>query len=846
MKRRHKYRILALAFLGATVLLVSTIFIPAMDSARIVGMSGNLEDSRFLVQKVDEGSPADAAGLRRGDLITAIDGRSIEEWWGVAHTRLSEYLLQRSTWEDRLIEVVAVRQGSPFNAWISARPLEPSELLSYFVARFVVILVLIALTVFLLSSNPKDSTALVIGVCFFSFIWWITFDRPNWPEFLSPLLMDYTSTEFLVRELMVTAGMQVALSAIIHVMLIFPRRLLPKRIHRVAVPLVYLLPLLVMALTMNQYLDTGLIDRMSDVYTVRLWLDSFLLVVLIVLISVNFRGLNTRIQEAQGRLLLRTAIVVVALHLLLWNIPALVTGTPVLPSYNWVLVIMLMIPITLTTSIANHHLFGIRGLIRRRIRYLETLSQRRREALGRRDDTIQSLSEEIEQLREELEAYMVSEESPAAKAGADTRLSRLEGEYPAIREARQEHLLGRSPLWIKVFEDAVLASRGDVPVLIAGESGTGKTQLARTIAAMNERAGERYREISCAQFEHADPAFALGKVFGIGKGHGLPNTTQSGQAGLLEECDGGVLFLDDFDRLPLNVQDLLLYPLEGKPFEPGIGSGPPRQVSLKFILATNRDVDELVAQGELRADVVARIGTRVRIPPLRERPEDIPLLIDHFVHVIGKEFDHEIESMTPATTKILRENQYRKGNVRELYSELRSAIGKASLEADPVLRSEYLSEQLLESVSREEARHPPVHGTGPRKTEQGGNHERGGRSASPEVSGELAVLRRHGFRIRPSEDELGLSHKSKTLSNHLRGRCIQALADNDWDLESAARALAGSEDKTVIVRIQRKMSRYLQSIEHSLAQGSEQRLFNNLPSAYHSALSAAIHRLANR
>lgn len=846
MRRRQQYRIFALALLGATLLLLFTVVPSSMHSARIVGMAGKAQNGSFLVQDVDRGGPAAAAGLRRGDLVVAIDGRSIAAWWDLAHTRLSEYLAQRRTWEGRAVEAVVLRDTGSERVHFTVRPLHPLELGAYYFPRIAVIVVMIVLTVFLLSSNPKDSTALVIAVCFFAFIWWMGFDRPNWPQFLSPLLMMYGPREFLARELMVTLGMQVAISAILHVMLVFPRVLPPRRFLRPVVVAVYALPIAVMLFMIGRYIPSGLLDHMSNVYDARLWHDSALLLLLVGLIFVNSRRARTRIQEEQGRLLLRTVVFVTVVHIALWNVPKLFTGEPLLPSYNWMLPIMLLIPIALTLSIANHELFGIRGLIRRRMRYLDAMAQRRRDALGRRDHTIRALTEEIGQLQQELEQYVAVDEPPDADSPAEDRLQQLEEEYPAVRDARRGNLLGRSPLWLQVFEDAVLASRGDIPVLVAGESGTGKTELARTINAMSNRPSTVYREISCAQFEHADPAFALGKLFGVGKGHGLPNVAQAGQTGILEECDGGTLFLDDFDRLPLNAQDLLLYPLEGKAFEPGIGSGPPRRASLKFILATNRDTDELVAEGELRADVLARMGARVFIPPLRDRPEDIPLLIEHLVRVIGDEFEHRIETVSPPAMKILRAHEYRRGNVRELYSELRTAIGKASLAHDPILRSEYLSEQLRGAVPGDASAERPA-----RERHRGAaTHPDGAGGSAParaaDPSRELEVLRRNGFHIRPSEHELGLSHKSKTLSNHLRGRCIQALRDHDWDLEVAARALAGSDDREVIARVRGKMTRFLQSIERSLAQGTEQRLFNNLPAAYHAALTAAIRRLARR
>jgi hypothetical protein len=105
------------------------------------------------------------------------------------------------------------------------------------------------------------------------------------------------------------------------------------------------------------------------------------------------------------------------------------------------------------------------------------------------------------------------------------------------------------------------------------------------------------------------------------------------------------------------------------------------------------------------------------------------------------------------------------------------------------------------------------------------------------------VLRQHAFEIRASEEALGLSHKSKTLSNHLRGMCIQALVDNDWDLEKAARKLVACDDRQVIARVQRKMQRYVRSLRERVGDGTEERLFNNLPSVYHKALSEAIRRI---
>jgi transcriptional regulator with AAA-type ATPase domain len=373
--------------------------------------------------------------------------------------------------------------------------------------------------------------------------------------------------------------------------------------------------------------------------------------------------------------------------------------------------------------------------------------------------------------------------------------------------------------------------------MIVGESGTGKTDLAWTIHRLGERRDAVYKAISCAQFEHADPAFALGRIFGIGTGHGLPNVPREGHKGLLEECDGGTLFLDDVDRLPLNVQDLLLYPLEGKPFEPGIGSGPARTVAVRFVFATNRDPEQLVTDGMFRADVLSRIGTRIDIPPLRERPEDIPVLIEHFTRQLSGELGHEITVISPGTRKLLCHYPFGEGNARELKLEIQKAIGKAMLENDNVLRAGYLSDKLGQPQTH--AEEPPAATSIPRA----------GRPAPPGrdrvavgVSRELAVLRKYRFQIKPAEDELGLSHKSRTLSNHLRGICIRALCANDWSPQRAARSLVQADAPAVTAKLEGKMRRYMENIRQNVRHGTERKLYNNLPVAYHDALSQAITR----
>ena len=434
------------------------------------------------------------------------------------------------------------------------------------------------------------------------------------------------------------------------------------------------------------------------------------------------------------------------------------------------------------------------------------------------------MQQEIQRLKEALDQYDVIEELETTNSDQD--MEKLEGQYPVLKDIRQNRLIGVSPTWKNVFEQVLMAAHGADPVLIVGESGTGKTDIAWAIHRLSSRKDQVYKQISCAQFEHADPAFALGRLFGIGRGHGLPNVSKEGQKGLLEECDGGTLLMDDFDRLPLNVQDLFLYPLEDKPFDPGVGSGPSRSVSVKFIFATNRKPENLVQEGKFRNDVLARIVTRVDIPPLRDRKEDIPLLVDRFTRHLSKELGHKITLVSNKAMNLLKSYSYPAGNVRELKAELQKAVNKASLEGDDVLRAGYLSQKLRPNHTEVETA-AKAGSVSPTRSDL---HE----------SRELEVLRRHGFQITSAEAELGYSHKAKTLSNHLRGICIQALVESEWDTDTAARTLAGENNPKEILKLKTKMERFLSRIEDNVKKRTPEKLFNNLPARYHEALNKTI------
>lgn len=776
------------------------------------------------------GSPADYAELEIGDTIVEQGGKSTKDWYSLFSKDLGSYLAERNEWRDSPIDHLVLRDNSELSILIHARKSSRGELLWFYLIRFGLSAILAGLALFIVFSKIESKAGFLCSLSFCFLVLWLLGGVRHWREFFHPYLQNVTLIKFLVIEPLFIFSSHLLLSTFLHFAMVFPvEREFFKRNRWIPIS-VYLFSPLILGFSMF-FVAGNISERYTAVYNLRLWIFSAYLLLALLMLLISYLTCKSPLHKERSRWVVISVTIAAGSYLFLWNIPKLIIGRPFLSNFDWLLLPLLLVPAAMTISIDQYHLFGIQGMIRRRIKNLEEYIQKEKEKAFSRDKEIQELGEEIKQLLSELDKYtMVEFPERASKTSSIEVMEKLEQKHPIIKAIRKERLIGKSPLWKGIFEEIILASHGEAPVLIVGESGTGKTDVAWAICLLGERRERVFKAISCAQFEHSDPAFAIGKLFGIGRGHGLPNVPREGQKGLLEECDGGTLFLDDFDRLPLSVQDLLLYPLEGKPFEPGIGKGPVRKVSIKFIFATNQEPERLVPEGRFRGDVLARIFARIQVPPLRERPEDISLLIDHFTAISAKELKHEISVISPKAMNLLLNYSYTAGNVRELKSELYKAIGKAMLEGDHTLRAGYLSERFW--VSKKVPPFVSEESSLPAQADS--------ISTSIDKSRELAVLRKHQFQLKPSEKELGYSHKSRTLSNHLRGICIKALSESEWDLEKAARKLAGKDDPKLIGKIKGKLNRFLYHIEKSVRKGTEEKLFNNLPAPYHPAFHSAI------
>jgi two-component system response regulator HydG len=274
-----------------------------------------------------------------------------------------------------------------------------------------------------------------------------------------------------------------------------------------------------------------------------------------------------------------------------------------------------------------------------------------------------------------------------ARAAEKTRLSRrnvaLEAE---LAEARVEGggfdgIVGTSTALQKLVQTARQVAASDIPVLVLGESGTGKELVAKAIHHNSHRRKQRLVTLNCAGLSES---ILEDELFGHVKG--AFTGAQSDRPGRFEHADGGTLFLDEIGDMPAAMQAKLLRVLENGEVV-RLGSNEPRQVDVRIVSATNRDLDQMVADRDFREDLFFRIkGVTLKLPPLRERREDIPILMHFFVNAAAERYGKDVGSIEPAVQQALMAYGW-PGNVRQLKSVVENMV---VLSPDDVLTEELL------------------------------------------------------------------------------------------------------------------------------------------------------------
>jgi formate hydrogenlyase transcriptional activator len=235
-------------------------------------------------------------------------------------------------------------------------------------------------------------------------------------------------------------------------------------------------------------------------------------------------------------------------------------------------------------------------------------------------------------------------------------------------EMGYEQIIGSSPSLKHVLELVETVAPSDSTVLLLGETGTGKELIARAVHERSRRKTKTFVKLNCA----AIPTGLLeSELFGHEKGAFTGAIIQ--KVGRMELADQGTLFLDEVGDIPVDIQPKLLRALQEKEFE-RLGSTHTRKVNMRLVAATNRDLEKMVADREFRSDLFYRLNVfPIRIPPLRDRKEDIPLLVSYFVQKFAKQMQKRIDSIPIATMKALTAWDW-PGNIRELENFMERAV----------------------------------------------------------------------------------------------------------------------------------------------------------------------------
>jgi DNA-binding NtrC family response regulator len=243
-------------------------------------------------------------------------------------------------------------------------------------------------------------------------------------------------------------------------------------------------------------------------------------------------------------------------------------------------------------------------------------------------------------------------------------------------------IITRNRIMIEQLDIAARVAESAISILVEGESGTGKELVAHYIHQKSNRADKPFVKVNCAAIpEQLLESELFGHVRGAFTG------ALKDRQGRFEMADGGTIFLDEIGELSSSIQSKLLRVLQTKDFE-RVGENVTRKVDVRVISATNRNLDEALKEGSFREDLFYRLnGVRIKLPSLRERPEDVPLLIHHFLKKISKDRDIKI---TPEADKVLKAYRW-SGNVRELENVIERA---ALLAANGVIEPVHLPEEI--------------------------------------------------------------------------------------------------------------------------------------------------------
>ncbi|MBI5507552.1 MAG: sigma-54-dependent Fis family transcriptional regulator [Deltaproteobacteria bacterium] len=229
-------------------------------------------------------------------------------------------------------------------------------------------------------------------------------------------------------------------------------------------------------------------------------------------------------------------------------------------------------------------------------------------------------------------------------------------------------IISADPGMVRLQSRLPSIAKTEASVVLYGESGTGKELFARAVHELSRRAEQRFVSVSCAALPET---LIESELFGHTRG--AFTDAHLDRTGLIEEAEGGTLFLDEVGELPITVQAKLLRFLQEREFKP-VGSNEIKHANVRIVAATNRNLEQEVAMARFREDLFYRLNVvPIRLPPLRERPGDIPLLANHYLGRFAKEFEREVPTLSAEVLALMAAYSW-PGNVRELMNRVQRMV----------------------------------------------------------------------------------------------------------------------------------------------------------------------------
>ncbi len=415
----------------------------------------------------------------------------------------------------------------------------------------------------------------------------------------------------------------------------------------------------------------------------------------------------------------------------------------------------------------------------------------------------------LEGLEQQLHSLRAATSEPLAMG--DVELDRLSD------ECRQLGIITQDAGLLRLYRDLKKGAKSPLTVLVLGEPGTGKELFARAVHRLSPRTGKTFIAVNMAAIS---PELFESELFGHSKGSFTGATAD--RRGYFELANHGTIFLDEIGDLRLDHQSKLLRVLQERSFY-CVGATIPTTVDVRIVAATNRDLQRGVSEGWFREDLYFRLtGLVFRLPPLRERTSDVPILAEIFLTEIAGQMGKPVPKLSNEALRALVEHEWR-GNVREFRHCLEQAT---ALTDGPLLTKE--------SLRLGNASAPPA---GQAKPSQ----------ILPDPASDAAVLdclRQHGFDMQATAKTLGWDRS--TVTQRLKGLCFQALVETHGDKAQAAATLAGDPSLTRTVEL--KLIDYyehlvatiqlLATVEEALLDCK--RRFKNLPDRHFTSVEALV------